>query len=128
MSLIRGRGHLGLLACLLGVRALVAQDITVESVVIDIRLGRITNATVQAYRMGSEGLLPLSRFFQLAEIRFDLSAEGRLEAAVEPGARRMVIDARSDTVQFGERRIRIERRFIRFDGTELYLGSEQLGT
>src|SRR3954463_13495357 len=95
---------------------LAAQDTTAEPVVIDVRIGRLTNSTVQAYRVGTEVLLPLSRFFELAEIRSHLSADGRLEAYLEPGNRRLVIDARSDTL-----------RMLRFTAGELYLGSERLG-
>ncbi|HYT63660.1 MAG TPA: carboxypeptidase-like regulatory domain-containing protein [Gemmatimonadales bacterium] len=102
-------------------------DTAPEPVVIDLRIGRITGTTVQAYRVRSEVLLPLSQFFQLAEIRHRLTPDGRLEATVDPGNRRIVIDIRSDTMQYGDHRVRIEREFIRFESSELYVGSERLG-
>src|SRR6266704_5530079 len=86
-----------------------------EPVVIDLRIGRITGTTVQAYRVRSEVLLPLSQFFQLAEIRHRLTPDGRLEATVDPGNRRIVIDPRSDSMEYGNRRVHIEREFIRFE-------------
>src|SRR6266568_4223339 len=94
-------------------------DTAPEPVVIDLRIGRITGTTVQAYRVRSEVLLPLSQFFQMAEIRHRLTPDGRLEATVDPGNRRIVIDIRSDTMQYGDHRVRIEREFIRFDWSEL---------
>src|SRR2546423_1250890 len=98
-----------------------------EQVVIDLRIGRITGATVEAYRVRSEVLLPLSQFFQLAEIRHRLTPDGRLEANVDPGNIHIIIDPRSDSMVFGDRRVRLEREFIRSQGTELYVGSERLG-
>jgi len=102
-------------------------DTAPEPIVIDLRIGRITGTTVQAYRVRSEVLLPLSQFFQLAEIRHRLTPDGRLEATVDPGNRRIVIDIRSDTMQYGDHRVRIEREFMRFESSELYVGSERLG-
>jgi hypothetical protein len=98
-----------------------------EAVVIDLRVGRITGATVQAYRVRSEVLLPLSQLFQLIEIRHRLSPDGRLEASVDPGNRQIVIDPRSDSMSFGDHRIRIEPEFRFFEAGELYIGSERLG-
>jgi hypothetical protein len=107
--------------------AVVPQDTVPEPVVIDLRVGRITGTTVQAYRVRSEVLLPLSQFFQLVEIRHRLTPDGRLEATVDPGNVRIVIDPRSDSMQYGERRVHIEREFIRYESAELYVGSERLG-
>src|SRR5690242_12191623 len=78
-----------------------ARDTTAEQVVIDLRIGRITGTTVQAYRVRSEVLLPLSQFFQLAEIRHRLTPAGRLEATVDPGNIDIVIDPRSDSMVYG---------------------------
>jgi hypothetical protein len=98
-----------------------------EPVIVELRIGRIARTTVQGYRVRTEVLLPLSQFLQLVEIRHRLSPEGRLEAAVDPGNRRIVIDVGRDTMQFGERRVRVEPEFLRFDGGELYVGAERLG-
>ena len=107
--------------------AVAPHDTVPEPVVIELRIGRITGTTVQAYRVRSEVLLPLSQFFQLVEIRHRLTPDGRLEATVDPGNLRIVIDPRSDSMQYGDRRVRIEREFIRFESPELYVGSERLG-
>src|SRR5712664_2360814 len=105
----------------------VPRDTAPEPVVIDLRVGRITGMTVQAYRVRSEVLLPLSQFFQIVEIRHRLTPDGRLEATIDPGNVAIVIDPRSDSMQYGDRRVHIEREFIRFEAPELYVGSERLG-
>src|SRR3989475_11087861 len=117
---------LALLAAL-SLGAVVAQDTVPEPVVIDLRIGRITGTTVQGYRVRSEVLLPLSQFFQLVEIRHRITPDGRLEATVDPGNLRILIDPHSDSMQYGDRRVRIEREFIRFESPELCVGSERLG-
>src|SRR6266571_1283659 len=103
--------------------AVVPQDTVPEPVVIDLRIGRITGTTVQAYRVRSEVLLPLSQFFQLVEIRHRLTPDGRLEATMDPGNVPIIIDPRSDSMQYGARRVKIEREFIRYESSELYAGS-----
>src|SRR6266545_3853434 len=105
----------------------VPRDTAPEQVVIDLRIGRITGTTVQAYRVRSEVLLPLSQFFQLVEIRHRVTPDGRLEATVDPGNLPIVIDPGSDSMQYGDRRVHIEREFIRSESAELYVGSERLG-
>src|SRR6266576_3522927 len=117
---------LALLAAL-SLGAVVTQDTVPEPVVIDLRIGRITGTTVQAYRVRSEVLLPLSQFFQLVEIRHRLTPDGRLEATMDPGNVPIIIDPRSDSMQYGARRVHIEREFIRYESSELYVGSERLG-
>jgi len=102
-------------------------DTVAEPVIVELRIGRVARSTVQGFRVRTEVLLPLSQFLQLVEIRHRLSPEGRLDAAVDPGNRRIVIDVRRDTMQFGERRVRIEPEFRLFEGGELYVGAERLG-
>src|SRR6266566_1259604 len=121
------RAVLSLVAALNSAPPPVSQDTTPEPVVIDLRIGRITGTTVQGYRVRSEVLLPLSQFFQLVEIRHRLTPEGRLEATVDPGNRRIIIDPRSDSMEYGDHRVHIEHEFIRFESPELYVGSERLG-
>lgn len=107
--------------------AQVAADTLVEPVIVELRIGRIAAATVQAYRVRSEVLIPLSQFFQLVEVRHRLSPEGGLDGAMDPGDRRIVIDPRRDTMRFGDRRVRIEPDFRLFADGELYVGAERLG-
>ena len=102
-------------------------DTVPEPVIVELRIGRIAQSTVQGFRVRTEVLLPLSQLLQLVEIRHRLTPEGRLEATMDPGNRRIVIDVRRDTMQFGDRQVRIEPEFRRFEGGELYVGAERLG-
>src|SRR6266566_4124107 len=63
----------------------------------------------------------------VAALRHRLTLDGRLEATVDPGNHRIVIDPRSDSMEYGDHHVRIEREFIRFEAPELYVGSERLG-
>jgi len=102
-------------------------DTLAEPVIVELRIGRIAQSTVQGFRVRTEVLLPLSQLLQLVEIRHRLTPEGRLEATMDPGNRRIAIDVRRDTMQFGDRQVRIEPEFRRFEGGELYVGAERLG-
>jgi len=98
-----------------------------EPVVVELRLGRIASRTVAAYRVGSEALVPLGQFLELSEVKFEVSARGVLEATLEPGRMRLVVDAALDTVAFGLRRVRLEPGFRRAEDGEVYVGAERLG-
>jgi hypothetical protein len=102
-------------------------DTQPEPVLVELRLDHIASRTVPGYRVRSEALVPLTQFLQLAEIRYHLSPDGRLEATVDPGGRRLVIDIREDTMRYGEQRVRIEPEFKLFRAGELYVGAERLG-
>jgi hypothetical protein len=131
----RGLGAALLIAVSLGaaVRPLAAApdaapaDTAPEPVIVELQIGRVTRATVQAFRVRSEVLVPLSQLFQLVEIHHSLSPAGRLEATMDPGNRRIVIDAHRDTMQLGDRHVRIEPDFRLFESGELYVGAERLG-
>src|SRR5260221_13777761 len=86
----------------LSLGAVAPGDATPEAVVIELRISRITGTTVQAYRVRSEVVLPLSQFFQLVEIRHVLTLDGRLEATGDPGNLPMVIHPRSDAMRNGD--------------------------
>src|SRR5256714_13619352 len=100
---------------------------TAEPILVELRLGHVAGRTVAAFRVRTEVLVPLTQFLQLAEIRYRLSAAGRVEATVDPGGRRLVIDARADTMSYGARRVRLEPEYKRFRDGELYVGAERLG-
>src|SRR5207237_10578017 len=55
------------------------------------------------------------------------SAARRIEATVDPGGRRLVIDAGADTMCYGARRVRLEPEYRTFRDGELYVGAERLG-
>lgn len=101
-------------------------DTTPQAVMVELRIGRLARATVPAYRVRTEALVPLTQFLQMAEMLFSLTPEGRLEATVDPGRVALIVDARSDTLLFGARRLPIDREFKRFEDNELYVGAERL--
>ena len=100
---------------------------SLEQVIIDFRLGRLDARTVPALRAGERALVPLSTLLEMAEIRFTLRPDSVLEGVVQPGDRRLTIDARADTMRFGARRVAAgaaQRAFV--DG-ELYVDADALG-
>ena len=102
-------------------------DTAPEPVLLELQLGRLASRTVQAFRVRSEALVPMSDLLQLAEVRYVLSPAGRLEATIDPGDRKLIIDARLDTMSFGDHRVRLEPEFRLFRNGELYVGAERLG-
>ena len=97
-----------------------------EPVIVELQIGRVASRTVQAYRVGTEALVPMSVFLQMVEVRFRLSLEGQLEATIDPGGKRLLMDAQRDTISYGDRRIRVEPAFRLFANNELYIGAERL--
>ncbi|HXF96539.1 MAG TPA: carboxypeptidase regulatory-like domain-containing protein [Gemmatimonadales bacterium] len=102
-------------------------DSAPEPVILELQLGRLAGRTVPAFRVRTEALVPMSQFLELAEIRYRLTPEGRLEARVDPGDRRLVIEFGRDTMVFGDRRVRIEPEFKLVRDGELFIGAERLG-
>jgi hypothetical protein len=103
------------------------RDTAPEPVIVELQVGRLASRTVTAFRVRTEVLVPLTQLLELAEIRFRLTAEGQLEARVDPGDRRLVVDIRRDTMSFGGHRVRIEPEFKLFRDGELYVGAERVG-
>ncbi|PYO64609.1 MAG: hypothetical protein DMD71_12900, partial [Gemmatimonadetes bacterium] len=100
---------------------------SVEAVIVELRMGRLASRTVQAFRARTEALVPITEVLQLGEVAYRLSPEGRLDAVMNPGGRRLVIDAHRDTMILGDRRVRIEPDFLLFRDGLLYVGAERLG-
>ncbi len=100
---------------------------SLEAVIVELRIGRLASRTVQAFRARTEALIPVTEVLQLGEVAYRLSPEGRLEAVINPGGHRLVIDARRDTMVLGDRRVRVEPEFLLFRDGLLYVGAERLG-
>src|SRR5881296_1593437 len=102
-------------------------DSVPEPVLVELQVGRAASRTVSAYRVGAEALLPVTALLQLGEAGYRLSLDGRLEATVNPGGRRLLIDVHRDTMSLGARRVEIEPAYRFFHDNELYVGARRLG-
>lgn len=109
----------------LGLRA-GAADSAAEPVLLELRIGALASRTVQAYRVGTEALLPMGQLLSIAEVRYRLSPTGVLEAIVSPG-HPLRIAADRDLMSYGDRRVRLEAPYRLFSEGELYVGAERLG-
>ncbi|MGH7559471.1 MAG: hypothetical protein ACRENB_00470 [Gemmatimonadales bacterium] len=99
------------------------QDTLVEPYLVELMLGRITSRTVPAFRSGDAALLPLSQFFDLAEIRSQPTAGGGLVAVLQPGNVRLVVRPREREIEIdGERRHVFPQELIAREG-EIYLST-----
>jgi hypothetical protein len=124
------RRALPLLACAVLVaapgKAARAQD-TDETALIELQLGRLASRTVSAIRRGSDILIPLSEFYDLAEIRYSFPRLGTVEAILQPGEVRLTVDSRRDSLTFGKREIAVQPRALHSRDGEVYLSSALLG-
>lgn len=117
------------LGCLLGsvtpVVGLQAQG--PEPVLIDLRLGRITGRTVQAFRSDEAALIPLQAFFDLAEMRSRRETDGTLVALFQPGNRefRVYLRRASISVDGAERPLRTGEYLANED--DVFLSTAVLG-
>lgn len=107
--------------------AVPAQDTVPDAAVVELRLGRIAARTIEAYRIGDDALIPLSQFFDLAEIRATTSAAGRVEATLQPGSIPLVIDLEQDVATLGRRRVTVPRAQKLFLHGELFFPAAALG-
>ncbi len=101
-------------------------DSSVTPVLMELRIGELASATVQAYRVRGEALLPLARLLTLSEARYRLTPEGILEASLPPGPRRFLAAAGRDTMSLGDRHVRLEPQARLFRDGDLYVGVNQL--
>jgi hypothetical protein len=127
----RRSGLFLLLACAVlstaGARRMYGQDST-EPVLVELELGRLASRTVNAIRYGNDVLLPLSEFFDLAEIRFAFPTPGVIDAILQPGNVHLILDSKSDTLTLAKRRIALPSGAIQSREGEVYLSAGQLGS
>ena len=103
-----------------------ASDTAAEAVVVDIRLAKLASATVQAFRVGDDALIPLGAFFDLAEIKREPVTNGQLVATLQPGDHRFVADVRRGVATTGSTRLEPGTRGLRLDSDEVYLSTSAL--
>jgi len=97
-----------------------------EPVLIELMLGRIAGRTVEAYRVGDEALVPLSAFFDLAEIRTTRRNDGILEAMVQPGNVLLVLDPASRSLRLGKQTLPLKPSDMVATADEVFLSTAVL--
>jgi hypothetical protein len=118
---------LALLALVAGMTG-IARAQESEPVLIQLELGRLASRTVSAIRRDNDVLIPLSEFFDMAEVRHDFPALGIIEAVLQPGNIKIRIDSHSDTITAGRRHVAIDSTAITGLDGEVYLSAALLGS
>lgn len=98
-----------------------------EPVLIELQLGRLTSKTVEAFRSGDAALIPVGAFFDLAEIHTARQPDGSLEALVQPGNVRLVLDPASKHLRLGKERIGLTADQLQSTPADVYLDTRVLG-
>ena len=98
-----------------------------EPVLIELQLGRLTGRTVEAFRAGDAALVPVGAFFDLAEIHTARRSDGSLEALVQPGNVRFVLDPASKKLTLGKERIVLTADQLQSTPSDVYLDTRVLG-
>ena len=98
--------------------------VSAEPVLTELQLGRIATRTVEAYRAGDDALIPLGAFFELAEMRALRQPDGTLEATVQPGNVRLVVDPASHSLRIGKQKIMLTDDELVATGDEIYLATK----
>jgi hypothetical protein len=99
-----------------------------EPVLIELQMGRLASRTVSAVRRGTDVLVPLSQFYELAEIKFSYPRPGVIEAQLQPGDLRLTFESDRDTIAFGKREIPLPAGALYHNEGEFYLSSGLLGS
>lgn len=104
-----------------------AQGPAAEPVLIELQLGRIAGRTVEAYRAGDIALVPLGIFFELSEIRSALRPDGTLEAMIQPGNVRFVVDPATHSLRVGATKTDLAPDQLVQTATDIYLDTRVIG-
>ena len=99
-----------------------------EPALMELQMGRLASRTVTAVRRGADVLIPLSQFYELAEIRFSLPRPGVIEARLQPGDLPLIVAVDRDTVTLGKRNIPLPAGAALSSEGEIYLSSAFLGS
>ena len=103
------------------------RDTLPDAVVLELRLGRVAVRTVEAYRVGDDALIPLSQFFEMAELRATISPAGRVSGMLQPGDVPLTISLDGDLATLGSRHVSVPRSRKLFLNGELYFPAAALG-
>jgi len=104
-----------------------AQAPTIDSVIVELQLGRIAGRTVEGFRVGDNALVPLSIFFEMAEVRSTRQADGTVEAMIQPGNVPFTLDPASRSLRVGSSRTTLETSELVLTASEVYLDTRAIG-
>ena len=97
-----------------------------EPSLVELRIGRLTSRTVEAWRVDDAALVPVGAFLSLAEIRWR-AQEGVIEALVHPGPRTVRFAVGEGAIELGERRVVVPEGDLLATEDELYASTQVLG-
>ena len=103
-----------------------AQDPRIEPVLIELKLGRLVERTVPAHRSGSDALIPLTAFFELAELRVQREPD-RFIAIVQPGNRRLEVRTAERFLSLDGRKTALSPRELLLQDGEVFLSTGVIG-
>ena len=103
-----------------------AQAPRIEPVLVELKLGRFAQRTIPAHRSGEDALIPLSSFFELAELRVQRDSQS-LTAVVQPGNRRFEVTAVDRTLSLEGRKSALTPREIMVQDGEIFLSTRVIG-
>ncbi|MEZ4413586.1 MAG: hypothetical protein R2910_11425 [Gemmatimonadales bacterium] len=98
-----------------------------EPVLVELQIGRLASRTVAAYRDGGVALIPLTAFFDLAELGYATTPAGGVTVRLEPRGEDVRIQAGSDSASAGNRRVAIGPGALFLRDGVLYMDTNPLG-
>ena len=108
-------------------RTLRAQAPAIDSVLIELQLGRIAGRTVEAFRVGDNALVPLGTFFDLAEVRSTRRPDGAIDAIIQPGNVPFTLEPASRSLKVGSTRYTLSATELVQTDTDLFVDTRILG-
>ncbi len=72
-----------------------------DEILVEVRMGRLSRATLLAWTDGTATLVPLGRFLELAEIEFTVDSLGVTRALLHPGDREIVVHPADPSASVG---------------------------
>lgn len=103
-----------------------AQEPRIEPVLVELKLGRLAERTVPAHRAGNVALIPLTTFFELAELRVQREP-GRVIAIVQPGNRRLEVRTAERFLTLEGRKTALAPGDLLVQDGEVYLSTTVIG-
>jgi len=98
-----------------------------DEILVEVRMGRLSRATLLAWTDGVTTLVPLGRFLDLAEIEFTIDTQGVTRAVLHPGNREVVVHPADPSARIGGDAISLARGdVVSLDG-ETYVAAHALG-